>query len=166
MPTQKSQSLEDLFVDMLKDTYSAENQILKALPKMIKKTTSDELRKCFETHLQQTETQIDRLEKFAQTHDISLRGKKCVGMEGLIDEGKEVMDEYDEDFILDAGMIAAAQKIEHYEISAYGTLISMAGKLGKDEGVDLLKETLDEEKETDTLLTKVAEETINVQAES
>src|SRR5579864_7653018 len=158
-------TLRDFWVEELKDLYSAENQILKALPKMAKNSTSDELRQASEEHLKQTEGHVERLDLiFEQAGINTTRGKKCKGMEGVIDEGKEVFDEDLPDALADAAMIAAAQKVEHYEIASYGTARTHAEILGENEAVDLLEQTLQEEKETDERLTELAEE-INPEAE-
>ncbi len=158
----KVQNLEELYVDLLKDLYSAENQLIKALPKMAKAANSDELRQGFEEHLRQTEGQARRIEQiFEARGEGSPRGKKCVGMEGLIEEGKEVMKEASPSSALDAGLIAAAQKVEHYEISGYGTAHTWAQRLGYPDAARLLKETLDEESRTDEKLTRLAESHIN-----
>jgi ferritin-like metal-binding protein YciE len=154
-------SLDSLFQDELKDIYDAEKQITKALPKMIKKAGADELRAAFEEHLQQTEQQIERLEEVFEQLEMPARGKKCVGMQNLIKEGQEMMAEADDDDTRDALMIAAAQKIEHYEIAAYGTLRVWANLLGHSEASGLFEQTLDEEKETDQRLTAIAESFVN-----
>ncbi len=155
--------LHDLFEDQIKDLYSAENQLIKALPKMAKNATNPQLRAAFERHLEETRNQATRLEQIAEELDFTPKGKKCVGMEGLIEEGKEVMSEFDED-TLDAGMIGAAQKVEHYEIASYGTARTLAQLLGLDAAAALLQETLDEESATDEELTALAEEEINIEA--
>ena len=155
--------LQELLVDELKDLYNAENQIIKALPKMAKKAANAELRRAFETHLEETRNQAQRLEQIAEDMDFSLRGKKCKGMEGLLDEGKEVMQEFEED-TLDAGMIGAAQKVEHYEIAGYGTARTHANMLGLKKVAKLLQQTLDEETRTDKKLTQLAESVVNVEA--
>ena len=160
----EANTLRDLFVDHLRDLYSAENQITKALPRMAKKATSEPLKQAFEEHLQQTENQISRLEEIFSSMEKSPRGKKCAGMEGLLEEGKEVMSEKMDKDVMDAALIAAAQKVEHYEIAAYGTVRSYAELLGEDEAVQLLSETLEEESATDKKLTQIAESTINVDA--
>ena len=154
-------SLESLFQDELKDIYDAEKQITKALPKMIKKASSDELRAAFEEHLQQTTQQIERLEQAFELLELPARGKKCLGMQNLIKEGQEMMAEAEDDDTLDALMIAAAQKIEHYEIAAYGTMRVWANLLGHSEAASLFEETLDEEKDTDQKLTAIAESQVN-----
>lgn len=150
--------LKELYIDELKDLYSAENQLVKALPKMAKGAVSDELRQGFEEHLEQTKGHVQRLEQIFQALGESPKGKKCKGMEGLIEEGSEVLDEDFEGNIMDAALIGAAQRVEHYEIAGYGTVRAMAEELGEDEHVSLLTETLEEEKETDEKLTELAKE--------
>jgi ferritin-like metal-binding protein YciE len=156
--------LNDLFLDTLKDIYYAEKQILKSLPKMAKAAASDQLRAAFEKHHDETEGQIGRLEQIFELLAKPARGKKCDAIEGILDEGKEIMDEYKGASALDAGLLAAAQAVEHYEISRYGTLKSWAGKLGMNEAVRLLDQTLNEEKKTDDTLTKIAETAVNAEA--
>ena len=160
----KLDSLNKLYVDELKDLYSAETQITKALPRMVKKATSPALKAAFEAHLQQTFGQIERLDRIFKTLENSPRGKKCGGMEGLLAEGKEMMGEDIEPEVLDAALIAAAQKVEHYEISSYGTVRAYARLLGDNTAVDLLTLTLEEEVTTDEKLTLLAESGINVDA--
>jgi ferritin-like metal-binding protein YciE len=155
--------LHDLFEEQIKDLYSAENQIIKALPKMAKNASNPQLRTAFERHLEETRNQAARLEQIAQELDFTPKGKKCKGMEGLIEEGKEVMDEFDDD-TLDAGMIGAAQKVEHYEIAAYGTARAHAELLGYTRAARLLQQTLDEEGRTDKKLSQLAESIVNVEA--
>jgi ferritin-like metal-binding protein YciE len=155
-------ALKELFIDELKDIYSAENQLIKALPKMAKAATSGDLRAGFEAHLEQTKQHARRIEEVCTELGEKPTGKKCAGMEGLIDEGKEMMDEFEDD-VLDAAMISAAQRVEHYEIAAYGTVRTYAELLGHDRAVELLEQTLEEEKETDQKLTDLAG-TINVEA--
>lgn len=150
--------LKELYIDELKDLYSAETQLVKALPKMAKSAASDELRQGFEEHLEQTKGHVQRLEQIFEVLGESPKGKKCKGMEGLIAEGSEVAGEGYEGNILDAALIGAAQRVEHYEIAGYGTVRAMAEVLGEDEHVSLLTETLDEEKETDEKLTELAQE--------
>ena len=150
--------LKELFVDELKDIYSAETQLVKALPKMAKAAASDELRSGFEKHLKQTEGHVSRLEQIFQQLDEKPTGKKCMGMEGLIKEGGEAAEEDYEDDAKDAALIGAAQRVEHYEIAAYGTVRAMAEKLGNDKAVKLLSQTLQEEKDTDQKLTELAEQ--------
>jgi ferritin-like metal-binding protein YciE len=151
------ESMEDLFVHELKDLYSAEKQILKALPKMAKKASNPELRQAFQKHIDQKEQQVQRIETIFESLNGKPRGVKCIGMEGLIEEGQELMDEDMPESLRDAALIGAAQRVEHYEIAAYGTARSFAKQLGLDEAVRLLQQTLDEEAETDELLTSIAE---------
>ncbi|HWY52904.1 MAG TPA: ferritin-like domain-containing protein [Terriglobales bacterium] len=150
-------SLKELYVEELKDLYSAENQLVKALPKMAKAASSDELRQGFEEHLEQTKCHVQRLEKVFQSLEESPKGKKCKGMEGLIEEGAEVMEEDFEGSLMDAALIGAAQRVEHYEIAAYGTVCAFAKELGETKQASLLTETLEEEKETDEKLTEFAQ---------
>jgi ferritin-like metal-binding protein YciE len=159
----ESNALKKLYVDELKDLYSAENQLLKALPKMAKAAASDDLRNAFDEHLEQTHQHVTRLEKIFQELDESAKGKKCRGMEGLIEEGGEMIEEDREPEELDAGLIAAAQRVEHYEIAGYGCVRTYANLLGESEAASLLEQTLAEEKETDQKLTALAEQ-INVVA--
>lgn len=147
--TAKDKNLNDLFLDTLKDIYFAEKQILKALPKMAKAANSDKLRAAFEKHHDETEGQVDRLEQIFQLLDVPARGKTCDAIEGILDEGKEIMTEYKGCEALDAGLLAAAQAVEHYEISRYGTLKAWADKLSLAEAVKLFDQTLTEEKKTD-----------------
>lgn len=158
-----NEGLKELYIDELKDLYSAENQLVKALPKMAKAASSEELRQGFEEHLEQTKEHVARLERIFEALDESPKGKKCMGMEGLVKEGSEVMGEDFEDAVMDAALIGAAQRVEHYEIAAYGTASEFANLLGESEHVSLLQETLQEEKETDEKLTELARE-INQQA--
>jgi ferritin-like metal-binding protein YciE len=160
----KDKDLNDLFLDTLKDVYYAEKQILRALPKMAKAAASDKLRAAFEKHHGETEDHVERLEKVFELIDKPARGKTCDAIQGILDEGKEIMDEYKGSEALDAGMLAAAQAVEHYEISRYGTLKQWAQHLGIKEAVRLLDETLQEEKKTDETLTSLAESTVNVAA--
>jgi ferritin-like metal-binding protein YciE len=153
-----NEGLKELYINELKDLYSAETQLVKALPKMAKGAASDELREGFEEHLKQTKGHVQRLEEIFKALGESPKGKKCKGMEGLIEEGAEVLDEGYEGNVLDAALIGAAQRVEHYEIAGYGTVRSFAETLGEDEHVSLLTETLDEEKETDEKLTELAAE--------
>ena len=150
------QGLKDLYIDELKDLYNAENQLVKALPKMARAASSDELRRGFEEHLEQTKGHVKRLEKIFQALGESPKGKKCKGMEGLIAEGSEAMKEDYEGSVLDAALIGAAQRVEHYEIAGYGTVRSMAETLGESNHVSLLEETLEEEKETAEKLSELA----------
>ena len=158
------QGLMALYIDELKDIYNAENQLVKALPKLAKASISDELREGFEKHLEQTKGHVDRLKQIFEMLGESPRGKKCAGMEGLVEEGSEVMQNL-EGTVLDAALIGAAQRVEHYEIAAYGTVIAFAETLGEREHVSLLASTLTEEKETDENLTLLATQ-INQQAVS
>lgn len=155
--------LQRLYVEQLKDIYSAESQLLKALPKMAKAARSQDLRQGFEKHLEQTKGHVERLEQIFSSLDESPKGKKCMGMQGLIEEGEEVIQEESASEALDAGLIAAAQRVEHYEIAAYGSVHAFAELLGDDDSVSLLRQTLDEEKETDKKLTELSVE-INKQA--
>jgi ferritin-like metal-binding protein YciE len=159
------ESLKELYVEELKDLWSAETQITKALPKMMKAATNPKLKKAFNTHLKQTERHVKRLERIFKELDESPRGKKCVGMEGLIKEGQELIKEKPDADVLDAGLIAAAQHVEHYEIAGYGCVRTWARQMGEDRQAELLQETLDEEEQTDRLLTELAESEINVEAE-
>jgi ferritin-like metal-binding protein YciE len=160
----KMETLQDLFMDVLKDTYDAEHQITKALPKMAKAANSPELKATFEEHLQQTETHIQRLEQVFEMQGKKATRKSCKGMKGLIEEGSELIKEDAEPAVLDAGLIAAAQKVEHYEISAYGTLSAYANLLGANDAITLFQQTLDEETQTDENLSQLAEGSINLQA--
>lgn len=161
---QETNPLQELLVDELKDLYSAENQIIKALPKMAKAASSPELKRAFERHLEETRRQVERLNQIGETLDIKLTGKKCKGMEGLIEEGKEIIEEDLDENALDAGLIGAAQKVEHYEIAGYGTARTHAELLGHTRVAKLLQQTLDEEGATDKKLTQLAESVINVEA--
>ena len=152
--------LRELFIDELKDLYNAENQLLKALPKMAKAASSEELKSGFEEHLEQTRGQVQRLEKIFNALGESPKGKKCAGMEGLIKEGSEVIQEDYEGPVKDAALIGAAQRVEHYEIAAYGTVRELAEVLGESKYASLLQATLDEEKQTDEKLTELAREII------
>jgi ferritin-like metal-binding protein YciE len=156
--------LEELLIDELKDLYNAENQIIKALPKMAKAAGSPDLRRAFERHLEETRRQVERLDQIGEQLEVKLTGKKCHGMEGLIEEGKEIMSEDLEANALDAGLIGAAQKVEHYEIAAYGTARAHAEMLGYTKVARLLQQTLNEEGATDKKLTQLAESIINVEA--
>jgi len=157
-------SMEDLFVHELKDLYSAETQIVKALPKMVKAASSEELQQAFEEHLEQTKNQVTRLEQILEELGASTRGPKCKGMAGLLEEGKEIIDEDADPRVKDAALIAAAQKVEHYEIAGYGTVRTYARHLDNKSAVELLEQTLEEEAETDKKLTQLAESSINVEA--
>ena len=159
------ETLHDLMVHELKDLYSAERQLVQALPKMAKGANSDRLRTAFENHLAQTEEQVVRIETILDSFGESPRGQKCAGMEGLIEEGKELLKEDADPDVLDAGIIVAAQKVEHYEIVAYGSVCEYARMLGHTEALQLLEKTLDEEKKADQLLNQLAEGGINALAE-
>ena len=156
-------SLRELYIDELKDLYSAEKQLTKALPKMAKAATSEELSAGFEEHLEQTQGHVQRLEEIFSMMDEKPTGKKCMGMEGLVKEGAEIMGEDFSDEVMDAALISAAQRVEHYEIAAYGTVCAYADLLGESEHASLLRQTLEEEKETDQKLTQLSEQ-INVDA--
>ncbi|MFN0017657.1 MAG: ferritin-like domain-containing protein [Pirellulaceae bacterium] len=160
----KLNSLQELLVDELKDLYSAENQLLKALPKMAKAASHADLKAAFEDHLEETKGQVERLETIFEKLDGSPKGKKCKAMEGLIEEGSEVIEAEGEESVKDAALICAAQKVEHYEIAGYGCARTFAQLLGLDEVADLLQETLDEEGNADKKLTELAETAINVEA--
>jgi ferritin-like metal-binding protein YciE len=160
----KDKDLNDLFLDTLKDIYFAEKQILKALPKMAKAATSDKLRAAFEKHEGETEGQIERLEQIFELLEKPARGKTCDAIMGILDEGKEIMDEYKGTSALDAGLLAAAQAVEHYEISRYGTLKTWATELGMKDAARLLDETLKQEKTTDESLSKLAVSAVNLAA--
>jgi ferritin-like metal-binding protein YciE len=157
------QALKELYIDELRDIYNAENQLVKALPKMAKAANSDELRTGFEGHLEQTRGHVQRLEQIFKGLGEKASGKKCKAMEGLVSEGAEVMGEDYEEDVMDAALISAAQRVEHYEIAAYGTVRTYAELLGEDNAAQLLEQTLEEEKETDQKLTDMAGE-INVKA--
>jgi ferritin-like metal-binding protein YciE len=157
-------NLDDLFLHTLKDILYAEKQILKALPKMEKKASSDELKKAFAQHREETEGQLERLEKVFDSIGKPARGAKCDAIIGIIDEAEEIMGEVDDPETLDAAMVASAQAVEHYEITRYGTLITWAKQLGHNDAVMHLEETLKEEKKTDALLTKMAEQKVNKKA--
>jgi ferritin-like metal-binding protein YciE len=158
-------SLRDLYVEKLKDLYSAENQIIKALPRMIKGAETSELQQALQQHLKVTEGHVKRIEQITKGMNESPRGKKCAGMEGLLEEGKELLQEKAASDVLDAGIIAAAQSVEHYEIAGYGTARTWAEMLGEDRAAQLLEQTLKEEKEADQTLTDLAESFINAKAE-
>jgi ferritin-like metal-binding protein YciE len=159
----KLSTLEDLYIDELRDLYNAERQLLKALPKMAKAAESDELRTAFTEHLEQTKGHVSRLEQIFEELGVAPRGKKCKGMEGLIEEGSEMLAENAEAPVKDAGIISAAQRVEHYEMAGYGCVRSYAETLGYDEAAELLQQTLNEESEANERLTKIAE-TVNEEA--
>lgn len=157
-------TLEDLFIHALSDIYSAEKQLTKALGKLARAATNEQLSHAFETHLQETHGQVERIDRVVEKCGIRLKRMKCAAMEGLIEEGEELIDEIEKGPVLDAGLIGAAQKVEHYEISSYGTLCALGKLLGHQEAVTLLKETLEEEKATDKKLTEFAEKVGNPEA--
>lgn len=159
----KSNRLKHLYVEELKDLYSAENQLVKALPRMAKASTSEDLRAGFEEHLTQTQEHVARLEKIFKALGESPKGKKCKGMEGLIEEGAEMIEEDPDPEELDAGLISAAQRVEHYEMAGYGCVSAYAKLLGEDQALSLLRQTFEEEKETDKKLTQLSGR-INVEA--
>jgi ferritin-like metal-binding protein YciE len=161
----KSKHLKDLFHDTLKDIYFAENKILKTLPKMAKAAQSQELKQAFTKHHKETEGQVKRLEQVFKEIGEKPKGKTCDAINGILDEGSEIMKDYKNTPALDAGLLAAAQAVEHYEISRYGTLKCWAGELGLNGSVELLNETLQQERDTDKSLTTIAEATVNAEAE-
>lgn len=161
----KLETLNDLLIDHLKDLYDAEHQITKALPKMAEAASSQQLKSAFQQHLSETENQIRRLEQVFETMGKKATRKTCKAMKGLVEEGEEILKEDADPSVRDAGLIAAAQKVEHYEIAGYGTVRTYARMLGMDEAADLLQQTLDEEGVTDEKLTQLAEKSINVQAQ-
>ena len=160
------ETLGDLFEDGLRDIYYAEKAILKALPKMAKKAGHEELKAAFNEHVQMTNAQVQRLEQVFEMIGVKPRAKKCPAMDGLVAEAEELMKEAEDEDVRDAGLLGAAQSVEHYEISRYGTLKAWAQRLGMDEAAQLLDETLQEEKETDAKLTMLAEQAINAEAET
>jgi ferritin-like metal-binding protein YciE len=162
--TMKLNTVEQLYISELRDLYSAENQLLKVLPKMAKGASSPELKGAFEKHLEQTKGHVERLEQIFQQLDENPRGKTCHAMKGLIEEGSEILKEDGEESVLDAGIIVAAQKVEHYEIASYGSVRTFANLLGKDEEAKLLQSTLDEESETNEILNRLAETVVNPEA--
>ena len=161
----KTKMLNDLFHDTLKDIYYAEKKVLSALPKMAKAAQNPDLKAAFEKHHGETEEQVARLDQVFASIDAKPQGKKCAAIEGILDEGKEIMDEYKGSPALDAGLISAAQAVEHYEITRYGTLATWADELGNTEGAKLLKETLAEEEDTDEALSELAEFVVNQAAQ-
>lgn len=160
----KLTSLHDLFIDHLKDIYSAEKQVITALPKMAKAAQSEEVRQAFQNHLDMTKTQVERLERVFERMGTTPGRKKCLGMQGLIQETEEFLGENVAPEVMDAGLIANAQKVEHYEIAAYGTVRSYAQMMGHQEAATLLQQTLDEEGQTDKMLTQLAERMANMRA--
>ena len=162
----KLNTLEQLYISELRDLYSAENQLLKALPKMAKGASSPELQDAFEKHLEQTKGHVERLEQIFQHLDENPKGKICHAMKGLIEEGSQILKEDGEDSVLDAGIIVAAQKVEHYEIASYGSVRTFANLLNQEEAARLLQSTLDEESETNEILNQLAETIVNPEAVS
>ncbi len=160
----KLDTLKTLYINELKDLYNAEGQLLKALPKMAKAAASDELQEAFEKHLEQTKSHVERLEEVFEEIGEKPTGKTCRAMKGLIQEGSEILKEDGEESVIDAGIIVAAQKVEHYEIASYGSVRTFAQLLGKDKSADLLQATLDEESEANELLNKLAEDIVNPEA--
>lgn len=160
----KITSLEEAFVHELSDIYSAEKQLTKALPKLAKAATNSQLAESFTTHLEETQGQIERIDQIVETMGLKLKRIKCLAMEGLVAEGAETIEEIEQGPVRDAMLIVGAQKVEHYEIAAYGSLVTIAKSLGYDEAVELLKETLAEEKATDEKLSKVALSQVNKEA--
>jgi ferritin-like metal-binding protein YciE len=158
------QDLQDLYVEELRDIYNAEKQLVKALPKMAKKAAHDELKQAFTDHLEQTRGHVERLEQIFEKLGKRAGGKVCKAMQGIVEEGKETMAEDAEPEVMDAALIAAAQRAEHYEIAAYGTVRTYARLLGDDKAAKLLQTTLDEEGDTDKKLTELAESSINIEA--
>jgi ferritin-like metal-binding protein YciE len=158
-------TLRGLFVDELRDLYDAENRLVKAIPKMAKAASSEELRSGFEEHLEQTKEHVERLKQVLTSLGEKATAKKCLGMIGIVEEGEEMMDQDSDGAVMDAALISVAQRVEHYEIAAYGCVHAWAQVLGEDNAANLLEKTLDEEKETDEKLTELAEE-INAQANS
>jgi ferritin-like metal-binding protein YciE len=166
MPQKQNKTLEKLFIEQMKDLHSAETQLVSALPKLAKAASAPELQEAFNMHLDQTRNHVQRIEKLFEKMEQSPRGKKCRGMEGLIEEGNELIQEkaqYDPD-TLDAGLIAAAQKVEHYEISAYGTVRAFAQQLGRQDAIEVFNQTLDEEYAADRTLSALAESGVNQEA--
>lgn len=161
----KMMTLHDLYIDTLRDTYNAESQVTRALPRMAKAASNRRLQDAFMKHLEQTRRQIAKLEELFELNGLRPRGKKCVAMEGLIEEGKHLMEEEADPDVMDAALIAAAQKVEHYEMAVYGTLRTWAELMGHHDQARLLQQILDEEKRTDMNLTQLAESMINIAAE-
>ncbi len=157
-------SLADFLEEELKDLYNAENQLLKALPKMAKRAAADQLREAFTKHLEETREHVERLNTIGEELDIKLTGKKCKAMEGLVEEGKDIIDEDGDESVIDVALIGAAQRVEHYEIAAYGTVRSIAEELGYSNVAKILQKTLDEETATDEKLTELAEGGLNAKA--
>lgn len=166
MAAKAEKTLEDLFLDTLKDIYYAERKILKALPKMAKGAQSEELKAAFEKHRDETETQVERLQQVFELLGKRAQGKTCPAIDGIIEEGEEILDEYKDSAALDAGLVSAAQAVEHYEITRYGTLKRWAEELGMKEAAALLGQTLEEESATDEALTALADASANQKAKS
>ena len=162
----KLNTLQDIYIEELRDIYNAEMQITKALPRMIKAVTNEELKSAFENHLQETEGHVERLEQVFELAGQKVRGKKCAAMEGIIEEAKETLSEDIDDNAMDAAIIAAAQKVEHYEIASYGTVRTWAQQLGFNDQADILEQTLDEEKAANDKLSQIAESMVNEMAEA
>lgn len=162
---QENEGLLKLFTEQLQDVYYVEKQLVRGLTRMAKAANSEELRNAFEEHREETETQMERLEEIFEMLDRNPKGKKCEAMDGLLEEAKELMDDFSDDRALDAALVAAAQKVEHYEIATYGSLCAWAEQLGLDEAVPLLEETLQEEKQTDQNLTELAVSMLNEQGQ-
>jgi len=160
----KMDTLQKLYTEELRDLYNAETQLLKALPKMAKGASSQELKDAFEKHLEQTKTHVERLEQVFEGLGEKAKGKTCQAMKGLIEEGSEILEEDGDESVLDAGIIVAAQKVEHYEIAGYGSVRTFAHLLGQNEAAELLQTTLDEESETNDILNKLAETVVNPEA--
>jgi ferritin-like metal-binding protein YciE len=160
----KLDTLQKLYTNELRDLYNAENQLLKALPKMAKAASSEELKDAFEKHLEQTKSHVERLEQVFEELDEKPKGKTCRAMKGLVEEGSEILRQDGEESVLDAGIIVAAQKVEHYEIAGYGSVRTFAHLLGQNKAAELLQTTLDEESETNELLNRLAESVINPEA--
>jgi len=160
----KLDSLQKLYIEELRDLYNAENQLVKALPKMAKHASHQELKQAFEDHLEQTKEHVERLDEIFKRLDERPTGKTCKGMKGLIEEGSEILEKDGDASVLDAALIGAAQRVEHYEIAGYGTVRTFANMLGENEATELLQQTLDEEGEADKLLTELAESVVNVEA--
>ena len=160
----KLDTLQKLYTDELRDLYNAENQLLKALPKMAKAASSEELKSAFEKHLEQTKGHVKRLEQVFEALDEKPNGKTCRAMKGLIEEGSEILQQDGEESVLDAGIIVAAQKVEHYEIAGYGSVRTFAHLLGQNKAAELLQTTLDEESETNEVLNRLAESIVNPEA--
>jgi ferritin-like metal-binding protein YciE len=162
----KLESLHELYLNELHDLYDGETQIIKALPKMIESSTSSELRNALSNHLEETRTQVTRLEQIFQLHNEDVKAEKCKGLRGIIDEGEDLIKHEENVIVRDAAIISAAQKVEHYEIASYGCVVTWAQHLGLSEVADLLEQTLDEEKATDQKLTELAESMVNEEAKS